>query len=118
MQSKSTRSKLKLDLSAVAMGAVPQFRALGGSIGIAICTNVLNNMATSGLQSILTPEQLSSLIKTAQTLESLPPALRATVRQVYGEGYNRQMEVLIAFSAASMLATLMMWEKKLRRQLP
>ena len=97
------------------MGAVPQFRALGGAVGIAICTNVLNNMVTSGLQSVLDPEQLSDLLKTAQTLETLPPAVQRIVREIYGEGYNRQLQIMTAFSAASMLATLMMWEKRLRR---
>jgi len=102
---------------AVAMGAVGQFRMLGSSIAIAICTNVLNNQVIADLSTVLSRSQLEQLLQSAQTIATIPPASRETVKHVYAEGYNRQMQVMTAFSGAAVLATLMLWEKRPRKAL-
>jgi len=91
-----------------------QARILGGSIGVAVCTNVLNSKVKTA-SSFLSSEQLHGLLESAQTLRLLSPDLQKTVRQVYGKGYNEEMQVSTAFGGAAVLATLMLWEKKLRR---
>ena len=98
------------------MGAVGQFRMLGGSIAVAICTNVLNNLVNSNLQAVLSSDQLARLLDSAQTLGTLTPSLQDTVRDVYTEGYSKQLKILTAFSGGAILATLMMWERPLRKQ--
>lgn len=103
-----------LTFLAVFIGALTQARILGGSIGLAVCTNILNNKVKSG-SSFLSPEQLHGLLQSAQLIKTLPPDAQEVVRQVYGKGYNEEMQALTAFGGAAVLATLMMWEKKLRR---
>ncbi|KAI4164050.1 MAG: hypothetical protein LQ342_002285 [Letrouitia transgressa] len=100
--------------TAVFVGALTQARILGGSIGLAVCTNILNEKVKSG-SALLSSQQLNSLLRSAQLIETLPPRLQTLVRQLYGRGYNEQMQALTAFGGAAVLATLIMWEKKPRR---
>lgn len=88
-------------------------RLIGGSIGIAVCTNILNNKLRSA-STILSQQQVRDLLKNTQTLGSLPPTLQRAVRELFARGYNEEMLVLIAFSDATLLATLMMCERKPR----
>ncbi|MCJ1349214.1 hypothetical protein MMC31_007450 [Peltigera leucophlebia] len=97
---------------AVAIGAANQFRLLGGAIGLGICTNILASKVKTDLSPVLSSEQLKAILLSFQLIEALGPAAQATVRTVYAEGYNLQMRVLIGISAAEVLATLMMWERK------
>ncbi|KAL8746695.1 MAG: hypothetical protein Q9190_001319 [Brigantiaea leucoxantha] len=100
--------------TAVFVGAITQSRILGGSLGLAVCTNVLNSKVKSASSS-LTSQQLNDLIQSAQTIKNLAPNVQELVRRKFGEGYNEQMQVLTAFGGAAVLATLMMWEKQPRR---
>ena len=100
---------------AVALGALTQFRALGGVIGLAIATNVLNNHLTSRLQGALSPEELANLLQSAATIAQLPPVLETLVRETFREGFNLQMRIMTGFGAAQILAMAVMWEKKPRK---
>jgi hypothetical protein len=103
--------------AAVGMGSVGQFRTLGGCVGIAICTNVLNEHVSSTLSNILTPLQLDELLLTVQSIHTFAPSLQEATRQAYAEGYNTQMRVMAAFGGAVMLSTILLWERTPRRQL-
>lgn len=96
------------------MGAITQFRALGGVVGLAIATNVLNNHIRSGLSAILSQQQLDALLQTSAVIEMLPDALQIAVRSVYAEGYNLQMKVMVGFSVAQIVGVVTMYEKKTR----
>ncbi|KAL6717427.1 hypothetical protein ACLMJK_005342 [Lecanora helva] len=104
----------KLTHLAVFMGALAQFRILGGSLGLAVCTNVLNNKIKS-ISSSLTARQLNDLLRAAQSIKTLPPNIRETVRQTYARGYNEEMQALIAFAGAAILSTFLMSERKPRK---
>jgi len=99
---------------AVFVGALTQARVLGGSIGLAVCTNILNEKVKSASSS-LSSQELSGLLRSTQTIKTLPPDLQESVRQTFGMGCNEQMQALTAFGGAAVLATLMMWEKQPRR---
>ncbi|EPE26248.1 MFS general substrate transporter [Glarea lozoyensis ATCC 20868] len=102
---------------AVGMGAIGQLRSLGASIGIAICTNILNRHVSSSLSTIISPEQLHALILSTQTIEQFPPETKALIRRAYSEGFDTQMHVMAGFSAASLLCALLCWERTPRRQI-
>ena len=102
-----------LTFPAVFMGALAQFRVLGGSVGLAVCTNVLNNKIKTA--SFLTPDQLDSVLESAQAIKTLPPNVQEPLRRLYAVGYNEEMQVLTSFGGAAILATLLMWEWKPRR---
>jgi len=103
-----------LTFPAVFIGALTQARILGGSIGLSVGTNVLNDKVKSA-SDFLSQQQLQSLLNSAQSIKTLPPSLQEAVRQTFAKGYNEQMQVLAAFGGAAVLAALMMWERKPRR---
>ncbi len=102
-------------LLAVVMGGISQFRALGGSIGIAVCTNVLNNHLKSNLKQIMSQSQLNSLLASTQTLGTLSPSQARDAKLVYADGYRLQLLVMISFSGATVFTSLMLWEKRPRK---
>ena len=100
------------------MGAIGQFRVMGGSISLSICTNVLNHHLSSTLNSIsgITSTQISALLNTAQSITLIPPAMQAMVKNVYAQGYGVQIQATTAFSAAAFFATLLLVERSPRWQ--
>ncbi|KAI4264792.1 MAG: hypothetical protein L6R42_000117 [Xanthoria sp. 1 TBL-2021] len=100
--------------TAIFVGAMTQARILGGSLGLAVSTNILNGKLQS-VSRLLSSEQLQGLFQSAQNIKTLPPHLQETVRQTFGRGYNEQMQALTAFGGAAVLITMMMWERKPRR---
>ncbi|MCJ1358859.1 MAG: hypothetical protein MMC33_008859 [Icmadophila ericetorum] len=99
----------------VAMGAVTQFRALGGVVGLSIGANVLNSHVKSSLAHLLSPEQLGGILESTEIIAKLPESLQFMIRKTFADGYNLQMKATIAFSATQILMLALMWEKKLRR---
>lgn len=97
---------------ALAIGSGLQFRMLGGALGIAVMNTVLNSYLNSHLPLLLHGEQLTGVLNSASRIALLPPGLQESVRAVYGEGYNLQMRVTLAFSAAIFLAAALVWKKK------
>ncbi len=92
-----------------------QARILGGSIGLAICTNVLNDKVKSEAKQFLSPVQLNGVLESAETIKMLSPDLQRVIRRIFARGYNEEMQALTAFGGACVLATLLMWERKPRR---
>jgi hypothetical protein len=88
-----------------------EFRILGGAVGIAIMTAALENYLYNHLAPIVTPEQLSLLLKNTSVINQLPVDLRAAVLEVFADGYTMQMKIATAFSALQFLAVGMMWKK-------
>ncbi|KAL8959883.1 MAG: hypothetical protein Q9193_003324 [Seirophora villosa] len=78
------------DDHAVTMGAVAQARTLGGSLGISICTNLLNNHIKDALQQVLSAQQIGDLLGSARSIASFPEHVRPVVRRIYAEGYRDQ----------------------------
>jgi len=102
--------------TAAAMGAITQFRALGGVIGLAIATNVFNDYVRSKLSKQLAPDQLTYLLESVATgIDSLAPDVQMIVRSVFASAYDLQTKTMIGFAAGQALAVSLMWEKKLRR---
>ena len=97
------------------MGALTQCRVLGGAIGIAMATNLVNNRVKSTLSPILSEAQLTSLfIEPTEAIRMFQPALQDQVRMAFATGYNLQTRALLGFSAAEFLALALMWERRLR----
>ena len=89
-----------------------QFRTMGGAIGLAIVTTVINGYIRNRLAGVLPPDQISALLQTTETLTALPPALAETVKSIFAKGYNLQLQVMIGFSAAQIPVTFLMWQRK------
>jgi len=97
---------------AVGTGAIAQFRFLGGVIGLAIVTSVLNRFLTPKLLDILPPDQVHSLLESTNVLETFSEATQMTIRSTFGDGYNLVMKILVGFAVAQLPATLLMWKRE------
>ncbi|KAL8710580.1 MAG: hypothetical protein Q9220_004804 [cf. Caloplaca sp. 1 TL-2023] len=100
---------------AVTMGAVAQARTLGGSFGISICTNLLNDHIKDALRGHLSTLQISDLLASAKTITNLSKELQPVVQRVFSEGYRDQAVALTVIGAASLLAVLLLVERRPRR---
>ena len=96
---------------AVALGGVTQFRVLGGTVGKAIATNLLNNHVKNSLSTILQSDQLSGVLQPNQVIGTFEPTVQAHVKMVFAEGYNKGIGAILGFAAAESLSILLMWEK-------
>ncbi|KAL4936753.1 hypothetical protein BDV06DRAFT_216420 [Aspergillus oleicola] len=97
--------------NAVAMGAVAQFRVMGGCMGIAIATAVANEYLQSNLSLFLGAGEVNAILRSAEMLSTLPLADQSLVRGVYSASYNLQMKILAGFAGGQVLTSLLMWQK-------
>ncbi|OTA55986.1 drug resistance transporter EmrB/QacA subfamily [Hypoxylon sp. EC38] len=99
---------------AVAMGAITQIRVLGGTIGLAISSTVLNNHLSSNLPALLSLQDIEQISDSVQYINTLPDATRDAVRQVFADGFREQLRVMMYFSAVVWVFAVTLWERKLR----
>lgn len=92
--------------AAAAQGAISQARILGGSIGLAIATIVLNNKLDKKLTGVLNPTQLSNLKQSLSTIRELPLGEQGAVAQVYSNSFNQQMRICTYLSVVCVVASL------------
>ncbi|KAK6957287.1 hypothetical protein Daesc_000069 [Daldinia eschscholtzii] len=95
---------------AVAMGAITQIRVLGGTIGLAISSTVLNNHLASALPALLSPADIKQISDSVQHINTLPDTTRDAVRQVFADGFNTQLRVMMYFSVAVWVFAASLWE--------
>ncbi|KAL4735695.1 major facilitator superfamily domain-containing protein [Aspergillus similis] len=99
----------------VAMGAVAQFRVMGGCIGIAVVTAVANGYLQSHLRQVPAPEELCAVLQSAVRLSTLSSADQGLVRRAFSASYNLQMKILAGFAGGQVLASLLKWQQKQSR---
>ncbi|KAL2292505.1 hypothetical protein FJTKL_09468 [Diaporthe vaccinii] len=100
----------KRDL-AVGTAATVQFRFLGGNIVVSIVTAVGNSWIKHALSDKMTWEQISAIFRSTEAIETLPPSLSTLVREDFVGSFNLQMEVVLGFTVAGILTTLLMWQR-------
>lgn len=84
---------------------------MGGAIGLATATGVLNSYIRSHLAQILSPAQINTLLRTTDAFRELAPELKDSVRMIFARGYNLQIQVMIGFAAAQLPVSLLMWKR-------
>lgn len=98
--------------NAVGMGAITQFRIMGGAIGLSIVNSVMHSLLRSRLAPILSAFQLSKVLDSAQYITSISLQQREEVLLTFSDGYNVQMRVLAGLAAGQIIGTLIMWQRK------
>lgn len=91
------------------MGTANQFRSIGAAFGLAITTSVFNGYISRELEDLGIPYNGNSF--SPDQLASLPASLQHNIKFILSEGYNRQMLVLTAFSAAQIPAAMLLWRR-------
>lgn len=97
--------------SAVATGAIVQFRFLGGVIGLSIASSVMNAYLKTRLATILAPDALAALLQSTAVLGTFAPNVQEKVIEVFARGYDLQYKIMTGFAAAQFLTVMMMWKK-------
>ncbi|WPH03891.1 Hypothetical protein R9X50_00677400 [Acrodontium crateriforme] len=100
---------------AVMTGAVTQVRVLGGTIGLAILSQVLNRDVERQLNTIVPPAVVQEIYQSVSTINRLNPAQQYAVRVVFADGYTLLMKVLAGFSGLVLFIAFMLWEKQPRK---
>lgn len=96
---------------AVGTAATVQFRFLGGNIVVSIVTAVGNSWMKNALSGKMTWEQISAIFRSTEVIETLPPSLSTPVREDFVGSFNLQMEIVLGFTVAGILTTLLMWQR-------
>lgn len=96
---------------AIAMGAIAQFRVMGGSIGLAIATAIQHSYIRSHLRQFLAGYVVEDLLQSASAISTLPTSAQDMARGTYAASYNMQMQFLAGTAGAQLLTSVMMWQK-------
>lgn len=95
---------------AVAQGAIAQARALGGSLGVAICTALFNHRL-GALTQHLSQQQLVTLYRTPTASSQWPDNLLRLIKEVYATSFKDQTLFMIGVCSVMVVAALFTWEK-------
>jgi hypothetical protein len=98
----------------VMIGAVTQVRVLGGTIGLAISTVVLNSYVKNALLAELSVQEVAAISQSLSALGGLSGEQQLFVRRIFAEGYNRQTRITAVFSGMVVVTAFLMWERRPR----
>jgi len=85
------------------------------SVGLAICTTILNSFVKKELRKQLDSTQITAVGQSLGAINDLTPAQQTFVRETFGRGYALQMWMLLGFSGMVVLSSLIMWENTPKR---
>lgn len=91
---------------AAATGVTNFARAMGGTIGVSICTALFHDALNENLPGILSDAQLAAIKESLSNLAHLTPSQAKPVRQIFASAYNHQFRVMLAFAAANVLVAV------------
>lgn len=94
--------------TAISSGALLQFRALGGVLGLSITTTAFNNYLKTHLP-MFNHLSTSEMLKAVQSARSFTPAIQHQIILALAQAYNLQMKILIGFSALQVFVIAMIW---------
>jgi hypothetical protein len=90
-----------------AMGAVTQFRYLGGALGIGVVTTALNSYVKQNLTGFLSSEDIAAVLQSSKAIAALATDERARVLQVFSDGFLLQWKILCGFVGLQIVTILL-----------
>lgn len=84
---------------------------MGGVIGLAVVTAVLNGFIRSHLSQFLSQDEITNLLQTQTAFEKVAGPSADTVQRIFAAAFNLQMRVVIGISAAQIPISLLLWKK-------
>ncbi|KAI8935767.1 hypothetical protein NX059_007287 [Plenodomus lindquistii] len=90
----------------VATGALNMFRTLGGCIAVAICSTVHQGRLNTGLPQFLSSQDVAAAKRSGEFVVHLPEDTRHIVGVIFGESYNRQFQVMLAFNGLNVVVII------------
>ncbi|KAI0522303.1 major facilitator superfamily domain-containing protein [Xylaria bambusicola] len=90
---------------AVAQGIVAQARVFGGSIGIALCSIILNTRVAHSLSGKIDPADLEAIHHSPTIAPWLPSELRREVKMVYAEAFTDDIKLLMGIIVVGIITS-------------
>jgi hypothetical protein len=90
---------------------VNQARILGGTIGLACSTIILDIKINKSLSGVLSPTELDTLRQTVTEISSLKPDQQLAVKNTFAHAFDDQMRICTYVSIASVLASLLVFSR-------
>jgi hypothetical protein len=96
---------------ASAQGLMSQGRLLGGNLGLAIATIVLNQQLVSDLSGVVPPDEIDNLRHSLLAISSLTAQQAEVVRQAFADSFKTQLVINMGFTAAALVLAMCTWER-------
>lgn len=99
--------------AAPAQGLMAQSRILGGNIGLAVATIVLNRELSKSLSAsgLFTPEEIKSVQGSLNAVETFTAAQREAVGRSFSSAFKIQIQICLILAALSLLLCALTWER-------
>ena len=97
--------------AAVSSGALIQFRALGGVLGLSITTTAFNSYIKTDLVDFFGSITMRELLVRIRDIENLSLDDQVKIRTVLSKAYGVQSKILVAFAALQILVVTMVYRK-------
>jgi len=97
---------------ASAQGLESQARLLGGNIGLALSTVILNSHLTTDLPGILTPQQIENVRRSLNAIETFSPREVVAVAEAFANAFKGQPQACTGVSAACFLLCFLTWQRR------
>jgi hypothetical protein len=91
---------------AVGIGIMNMLRTLGGAVAVAICSALHHSMLRNKLAIFLDSEQINAVEQSDAAIAQLPEQSRVLIGKVFGQSYNRQFQVTLAFALLNVLVVV------------
>lgn len=88
-----------------------QGRLLGGNLGLAIATIVLNQELVSDLSGIVPPDEINNLRHSLLAISSLTAQQAEVVRQAFADAFKTQLVINMGVAAAAFVFAICTWER-------
>lgn len=89
-----------------------QARLLGGNIGLAIATIVLNQRLISDLTGVVPADEVDNLRHSLLALSLLTPAQADVVRKSFAGAFVTQLDINLGVAGLALLVALGTWERR------
>ena len=97
---------------AISSGALLQFRVVGGALGLALASAVMNSYLTSHLSHSIGAEDMAAVLQSTAAIKEFPPAVQRLVLEKFAEGYSLQLKILAGFAGLQVLCVGLLWRGK------
>ncbi|CAO2648981.1 Nn.00g099300.m01.CDS01 [Neocucurbitaria sp. VM-36] len=93
---------------AVGTGALNMVRTLGGAVAVAICTAIHREYLNDKLPDFLSPEQVIAVQGSSSSIAQMPEDVRNRIGSSFGGSYNRQFQIMLAFTGLNFLIAILL----------
>jgi hypothetical protein len=97
--------------TATATSCFIQIRMLGSTIGVALTGSVVNQYLIAHLTSVLSPAQLSALLRDSTASLKFDESLSLLIRQVFGDAYILILKIILGVAVAQALSVALIWKQ-------